>query len=750
MNIYFQLSALVYTFITAIVFFTKKKVNTLENYIYRGILAVTFIEIILDIVNIFIGYMYPNSSLSITISKLFVCSSLTWPVVFVYYIYAITSPRNDGFVLTGNNKNFKHFINMLIVTICIIIILNTIIMNLPISVVPYDGYLVIGGPALYFTYYCIAICLGVIWYFILSNRINIKQKKYTPVYVFNILIMVGLAAQLLYPQAPVNVVIAAFTTMVVYFTITNPDLQLIENLNIATQQADAANHAKSDFLSSMSHEIRTPLNAIIGFSQALAKENISGGAKEEVKDIITASNSLLETVNGILDISKIEANKIEIVNVDYSTKKLINDIGNIVNSRIGSKVIEFKSEIDDDLPPVLYGDVIRIKQIITNLLTNAVKYTKEGHILLAIDSERIEDKIRLTIRVEDSGIGMTEKDLELIFTKFQRFDMDENVNIQGTGLGMAITKGLVDLMNGEIEVSSEYGKGSKFKVIIDQQESTKKIEDLNEQETATNIVPFNASGQKVLVVDDNKINLKVADRLLKEYNLQVELVSSGEECLNRILDGKKYNIIFLDIMMPKMKGSEVLLNLKNIIGFNMPVVALTADVISGMEEKYINEGFDDCLAKPIVEEDLYHILRKYLKETKNENNITQRAEHHNSQISDESILEENGINVKQGLELLKDIEMYKMTMTEFYEELTEKINDLNNYKEQEDMDSYSILAHSLKTEARYIGCNDLADMSYEHELAAKDKNIEFVNANYSKLKMESIRVYDVIKKYLGK
>lgn len=757
MNIYFQVSAFVYTLITTIVFFTKKKVNTLENYIYRGILVVTFLEIIIDILNIIIAYKLPNSALSINLSKLFVCSSLTWPIVFVYYIYSITTPRNDGFILSGKNENFKHFVNILIVTICIIITLDTIIMNLPIDVTPYDGYIIIGGPALYFSYYCIAICLGVIWYFILSNRVNIKQKKYSPVYVFNILIMIGLAAQLLYPQAPVNVVIAAFTTMVVYFTISNPDLQLIEQLNIATQQADAANHAKSDFLSSMSHEIRTPLNAIIGFSQALAKEDISGSAKEEVKEIIAASNSLLETVNGILDISKIEANKLEVVEVDYSTKQLTDEVCSIVNSKIGSKVIEFKTEIDKDLPPVLYGDELRIKQIISNLLTNSVKYTKEGFIFFGINSQnitetvddKIEEKIRLTITVEDSGIGMTKEDLEMIFTKFQRFEINENINIQGTGLGMAITKGLVELLNGTIEITSEYGKGSKFIVIIDQKLSTKNIEDLEIKEETSVVKPFNAKGQKILVVDDNKINLRVANKLLEEYNLDIELVSSGEDCLNRIIDGKKYDLIFLDIMMPKMKGPEVLENLKNIIGFNIPVVALTADVIPGLEEKYTSEGFDDCLAKPIVEEELYRVLKKYLKETTDEQ-VTTESKEDSSKEQSINILEENGINVSQGLELLKDIDMYNMTILEFYEELEDKLKELKEYQENEDMDNYSILAHSLKTEARYIGCNKLADMFYEHEKASKDNKIDYVTQNYSKLRIESLRIHDVIKKYLNK
>lgn len=747
MNIYFQISSLVYTALTAIVFFVKKKVNTLENYIFRGILVVTFINIGLDLLNVIVCHLLPQTIYATVLSKLFACSSLTWAIVFVYYIYAITSPRNDGFVESGNNQNFKHFVKVLIFIVFLILLSDCFIMSLPITIELYDGYVLLGGPALYVSYYGIAICLGAIWYFIFSNRVNISQKKYTPVYAFNFLIMLGLAIQVVYPQAPINTIIAAFTTTIIYFTITNPDLQLIEELNIATRQAESANHAKTDFLSSMSHEIRTPLNAIIGFSQALAKENISGAAKEEVKEIISASDNLLEIVNGILDISKIEANKIEIVNVDYSTQKLINELSSYTNNKIGSKVIDFKLETNDDIPEVLIGDIVRVKQIIKNLLTNAVKYTKEGHITLSIKGQTIENKCQLIIRVEDSGIGMTKADVDMLYTKFARFDMDENVNIQGTGLGMAITKGLVELMNGEIKVKSEYGKGTTFTVILEQEISQKQVTDLPEDEEETNIQAFNASGQKVLVVDDNKINLRVAERLLSDYNLTIDTVSSGEECLNKILEGTKYDLILLDIMMPKMKGPEVLQNLKNIIGFNIPVVALTADVISGMEEKYTSEGFDDCLPKPIVEDNLNRILRKYLKETSSETEENTKAESSEFNIK---ILEENGVDVKHGLDLLKDIEMYNMTITEFYEELDDKLKELEEYKNTKNMDDYSILVHSLKTEARYLGFNDLSDMAYEHELASKENNIEYVNKNYQKIVKEAERLNKIMKEYLGR
>ena len=230
MNIYFQISALIYTILTTIVFFVKKKVNTLENYIYRGILVVTILEILVDLLNIFVSVKFPYSIYSVMTSKLFVCCSLTWVIVFAYYVYAITSPRNDGYVLSGNNPNFKHFVKVLIICIIIILMIDAVIISLPVSTSYYDGYVVVSGVGLYFSYYCIAVCLGIIWYFILANKINVRQKKYTPVYVFNFLIMIGYAAQMLYPHVSVNVSIAAFTTMVIYFTITNPDLQMIEEL----------------------------------------------------------------------------------------------------------------------------------------------------------------------------------------------------------------------------------------------------------------------------------------------------------------------------------------------------------------------------------------------------------------------------------------------------------------------------------------------------------------------------------------
>ena len=749
MNTHLQLSGLLYISFIAYIYFKKKKINTIENIIFKSLIIHAIATTLVDLTSRIYAV---NNHVTIITELLFKTNLwmiVNYTIIFTCYVYCISSKKNAGNVDIKENPNKEHFYKVRRIMILAMMLTLPLIFILPVKLIVRGEYFIQEGPAIIGSYLISGISVILWLVLIFSNQNNIKSKKFIPIYSFCIICLIAAVLQNIKPEICFITPSIIFITVLTFFTLENPDVHMIEKLNVAKEKAEEANDAKTDFLSSMSHEIRTPLNAIVGFGQALAKEDISGTAKEEVKDIIMASNNLLEIVNGILDISKIEANNIEITNVDYSTEKLFKDIKSLINARIGSKIIEFKTEIDKKIPPVLYGDSMRVKQIIINLLTNAVKYTDEGQIKLTVRSYNKNKTSRLFITVEDTGMGMTKEDLEQLFTKFQRFDMNKNASVEGTGLGMAITKGLVELMNGEIDVRSEYGKGSIFTIEIDQTISEKKVEEIADQEPIGIVEPFNASGQKVLVVDDNKINLKVAERLLREYNLSIELVLSGSECINKILDGKKYDLIFLDIMMPKMKGPEVLKNLKNIIGFKTPVVALTADVISGMEEKYISQGFDECLAKPIVEEELYKILKRYLKENKSNTKPITTEELNKNEKHNLKLLEKQGVNVKQGLELLKDIDMYELTLTEFYEELEEKLNNLNEYKNNKDLDSYSILAHSLKTESRYLGFNDFADMAYDHELAAKENNQEFVDKNYPELKMEAIKNYDIIKTYLG-
>ncbi len=751
MHLYLQIGSILYLGLIAIIYFRKKSIKTIENISFKVILLFVGITLIMDIVStaatIGVGkYVCPAGDL---VFKMFLFPLVSFVYSFTFYVFAISSKYHVENIEYKEHPHKNKIRRGLIISIVACIITCIIIAILPIKVWGTDRAYYQEGPAMDFTY--IVTILGVLSWIgmVIKDRKNFKSKKYIPIYFFCTFGLGTIALQFIFPELPLVSTVAAAVTVVTFYTMENPDARLITKLNEARNDAEIANAAKTDFLSSMSHEIRTPLNAIVGFGQALAKEDISGTAKEEVQDILMASNTLLDIVNGILDISKIEANKIEIVNNEYSTKKMVNEITSLINARIGSKPIDFKILIDENLPPMLYGDNMRVKQVIINLLTNAVKYTQEGRILFQIKAENDlnTDTSKLTISVQDTGMGMTEEDLEQLFTKFQRFDMGKNQNVEGTGLGMAITKSLVELMNGEIQVKSKYGEGSTFIIILNQKIIHKEVEE--EVKENTEVKAFNASGSKILVVDDNKINLKVAERLLREYNITVETVNSGSASIDRILDGKKYDLIFMDIMMPKMNGIETLENLKNIVGFDMPVVALTADVISGMEEKYISKGFDDCLAKPIVEEELYYMLRKFLKETEEKPSVITTQDLESNDAHNIELLESNRINVKAGLELLKDMEMYEMTLEEFYNELQSKINDLTNYKESGNMEDYAILAHALKTEARYVGCNELGDIAYEHELAGKENNKDLVNEKFIELSTEANRVYEVIKKYLG-
>lgn len=449
---------------------------------------------------------------------------------------------------------------------------------------------------------------------IISNAERIKLEKYSPLIIITPAVSLSFMFESFIPNTVTTAIIGAFMVIYMYFSIENPDAKLIEELNENRIEADQANLEKTRFLSNMSHEIRTPLNAIIGFSQALKEENISKEATEEVDDIIMSSNNLLDIVNGILDISKIEANKLEIEEKEYDSAQMFKEIVALAKARLASRPIDFRINIDNDIPPVLFGDYLRVKQVIINLLTNSIKYTKEGFIDFSVKGSTHDDKELLDIIVRDSGIGIKEEDLGKLFTKFQRLDLEKNAATEGTGLGLAITKSLIEIMGGTVNVKSEYGKGSEFIIKLDQgivHKDVSEIKKVNEVTTTVEISP----DKKVIVVDDNKVNLKVASRLLKDYNIDPVLVESGEDCINMVKNGEKFDLILMDDMMPKMTGTEAMKILKGLPDFKTPVVVLTANAISGMREKYLQVGFDEYLAKPINKDQLASVINYFLNTT---------------------------------------------------------------------------------------------------------------------------------------
>ena len=796
MNTHLQYAGLFYVAYVAVFFFLKKKTKSLENKLYGGMIIHTILMFIFNIVSRILihrtTWMIPITILT----KINLCLMVGFLIKFALYIHVLTSEKNEQFIDLNDLPSKEIFKKKTILMRIISLIVWIIIAALPITIEHHDTLIFYGGPS--YIVWQVASCLSIISWILILLFSKEKTKKRFPIYFYIAIAIIVMILQYLIPGMCFISIYIGFIVVLIYNTTENPDVNLIKELQIAKQEADLANKSKTEFLSRMSHEIRTPLNAIVGFGQSLTKEDIPESAKEEATDIIMASNTLLDIVNGILDIQKIEANKVEIVNDEYKTKRMINEVTSLINARIGSKPIDFKILIDENLPAVMYGDVIRIKQIMTNLLTNSIKYTNEGRILFQIKANNENDICKMTIEVADTGIGMTEESIAQLFNRYERFDIEKNANIEGTGLGMAIIKGLIDLMNGEIKVKSKYGEGTTFTVTIEQKIIKQHLDEFDDIEVSKDIKAFNASGSKVLVVDDNKINLKVAERLLKDYQLEVETVMSGAESIDKVLNGNKYDIIFMDIMMPKMNGVEALNNLRSIIGFNMPVVALTADVIAGMEDKYISQGFDDCLAKPIVEEQLYYMLKKYCKEGTTpvvestpiveptsvvesqpvveqpvpepqpvveptpvvesqpvlETPIQEEPTREAVQIvpgepHTVELLKNNNIDVDAGIELLKDMEMYNMTLEEFYNELQNKLTDLENYKNEGNMEDYAILAHALKTEARYVGCKELGDIAYEHELAGKENNQEKINQKFEELKTEATRIYEVVKIYFG-
>ncbi len=584
----------------ALFYFKKRSTMYKENIFFEYILIISIIYSVINTTlhlvgsTIPISYQIENYQINLVIvNKILFTLITSVPVALFLYLITI-SIKNDV------KKIYK---NVGIVFLCQIIIMNI----LPLEFYELNGILNVKG--LGFIAVIIFITIWLLCSLILMVKSkNNKDKRYNSFKFFLVGIILIAIISYIFPYFIIYDFTLYILVFIMYNTIENPDLKMIEQLDAAKLQAEKANRAKTDFLSSMSHEIRTPLNAIVGFSESMKEEDLSKDGKEDVENIITASNNLLEIINGILDITKIEANKLEIVNVEYKPKKIIKDVAALVNTRIKEKPITFNIKVSEDLPDILYGDYVRLKQIIVNLLTNAAKYTREGYINFNVSTVKINGMCRLIITVEDSGIGIKEENIDKLFSNFERFDLEKNATIEGTGLGLAITKKLIELMNGKVVVKSVYGEGSSFIVAIDQKIV---VEEAIEELTIEEKIEFN--NQKILIVDDNKINLKVVERLLRGEKVILETIDNGFSCLEKIQNGEKFDLILMDDMMPKMSGVETMKKLHQLEGFNTPIIVLTANALAGMKKKYLEDGFDDYLPKPIEKDLLKKTIKKNFK-----------------------------------------------------------------------------------------------------------------------------------------
>ena len=574
----FNILGILILFILTILYFSEKYQ---DRYPYKIILLGTYITEILHIVT-YIGIKNNNYNLS---GRLYFIS--------LVILFSLFSMYNCIHIIKEKYKSKVSALEEKLKIVKIITLVSSIIFTIMIfssKMFLIDNRLVFGNNIVN-----IILSLTIIFdiIFLIWGKVG---KLYPPVIIKLIMLFVSLRTTNISIISEGVVLI----TLYLYLVFENHHLKELDKVKLERDYAYRNMIDKYAFLKNLSHEIRTPINAIDGFSQIILESDELSSIKEDVKDIRIASHDLIDIINSMIDLSIIESGNLEIINDNYNVYDMFENIKNITNSKIKDKKVKFELQIEENIPEVLLGDVERISQVIMNLLGNSIKYTEKGSIILNVSSIKTSDKVRLIIKIIDTGIGIKEENIRNIFDK-----KDDN------SIGLILSNHLINLMHGKIDVQSTYNEGSTFTVTIDQ-----KIIAEHEEKKEKNTKPFKATGKRILLVDDNKMNLKVATKLLEPYSVEIISANSGKECLEILDKDTDFDLILMDDLMPNMSGTETLDIIKKISridGFYIPIVALTANATSGVKEKYLNAGFDDYLAKPIEKDELHRVLKKYLK-----------------------------------------------------------------------------------------------------------------------------------------
>jgi len=590
--------SLMYSILLICIYFYKKRLNTLENKIFIALMLTNFIGLILDLLSIFtVSNMDIMPLLNSIVTKTYLVYLFTWATIFTYYVFIIS--RNNDKITPKIKKNKKLLLLFYILTVLVIYIL-------PLHY-QYDSKGMYSyGMSANLLYMIISVYF-VIWIIrMLSNYKSLKSKKYLPIFLFIIFGFIVMIIQKLNPYLLLMTSMETFVTFLMYFTIENPDLQILREFYKAREYAENLNTEKSEFLFNMANEIKEPIRTINRISKDVLMEDDITIIKEDINKIKYSSNNLLELVNKVLDINNIEMRKVSIRESKYNTKNLFKGIAYQCDMKLKNDLVKFRVKYDKSIPEELYGDSIRIRQIISTLLENAIKYTKEGFIELGVNSIVKHDICRLIITVEDSGVGMSQDKVSHILDK----NINQLPNIDNSKMDLGLVKTLLDLIGGTIMVNSELNRGTKFTIVLDQKIVDSKKNKVNEVVEKYKEMYIN-SKKVILIIKDEKTSKKI-ENILKKHSINVDVVTLGQSCLEKIRNNEQFDLIIMEDEIEKLSYENTLIKLKEIKGFNTPVVLLTRNKDITIRDEYQKKGFNEVLLIPVLKKDIEELVNNYI------------------------------------------------------------------------------------------------------------------------------------------